>query len=207
MALRITTDLVKFKNLVIDLNLPLYQAIGLLESIWHFTAKNAIRGDIGRHSNKEIAEWIGWEGDADEMIRVLTLRNWLDPHPKYRLIVHDWHIHADKSIKTIMRNRKLCFAQEEELTQVPKEITGAPIVISGGPPECREQSAESRVQSPESRVQGADLCLPETPEQKAADLATEFRFYFQGKKPFLDDLRSAFAEKMRVYGADKYEFK
>ena len=149
MALRITSELVKFKNLQKDLELSLFETIGLLEAIWHFTAKNTIRGDIGQHSNQEIAEWIGWKKDADQMVKALTERGWLDPHPKYRVIVHDWHQHADKSIKTIMRNRKMVFVQEEELTEVPKVISGAPVIPIGSPPECREQSAECIVKSEE----------------------------------------------------------
>lgn len=143
MALRITSDLVKFKNLMKDLDLSFYEGIGLLESIWHFTAKNTIRGDIGKHSNQEIADWIGWKKDAGKMIDALTKSGWLDVSEKYRLIVHDWHIHADKSVKAIMRNRKLIFVQEEKLTEVPKEITGVPVNAEW----CPSQSAECRVQS------------------------------------------------------------
>jgi len=95
MALRITTGLIKFKNLQKDLGLSLYETIGLLEALWHFTVSNAIQGDVGKHSNQEIADWIGWREDADKMIEALTKRRWLDKHSRHRLIVHHWpSIHA-----------------------------------------------------------------------------------------------------------------
>lgn len=194
MALRITSELVKFKNLQKDLGLSLFETIGLLEAIWHFTAKNAIRGDIGQHSDQEIAEWIGWKKDAHQMMAALMATGWLDPHPKYRVVVHDWHQHADKSIKTIMRNRKMIFVQEEDLTEVPKVISGAPVIQIGCPPESREQRAETVVQSAEAREVSP---APSELETVAAELATEFWSRIPGlSRPTLPELRSHFEAKL-----------
>ena len=46
---------------------------------------------------------------------------------------------------------------------------------------------------------------PSTLDEKAADLATEFHFHFQGRKPVLDDLRTGFREKLRHYGEDRFD--
>lgn len=180
MALRITTELVKFKNLIKDLDIPIYRGIGLLEAIWHFTAKNAIQGDIGRHTNQEIAEWIGWEGDADKMIDALTKRRWLDTHSVHRLIVHDWHEHADKSTKTILKNRKLSFVEAEIVTTIPKEIIGIPEVQIGSPPESREQSAgaESGVLVQSAGAEGAGfLEKPSAVFQDVPKALSDARFH------------------------------
>lgn len=121
MALRVIRGLMKFDNFMTDMGFTYYQAIGILESIWHFTATNAIQGDIGRHSNQDICKWIGYTGDADKLIDCLVKRNWLETHSEHRLIVHDWHIHADKSVKTTINNRKLQFCVSENLTGIPKK--------------------------------------------------------------------------------------
>lgn len=73
--------------------------VGVLERLWHATLLGAQRGDIGRFDNAEIAEDIGWHGDADTLIGILIDEHWLDPHPTCRLVVHDWHEHAPKHIK------------------------------------------------------------------------------------------------------------
>lgn len=131
MALRAIRGLMKFDNFMTDLGLTYYQAIGILESIWHFTATNAIQGNVGKHTNQEIAKWIGYAGDPDKLISVLTHRRWLDRHSEHRLIVHDWHLHADKSVKVTLKNRNLCFCMPEELTGIPKEIIGNPSLKTG----------------------------------------------------------------------------
>jgi len=47
---------------------------------------------------------------------------------------------------------------------------------------------------------------PETIEEKAADLASEFVFQFRGKKPFVEDIRLDLQEKLRVYGQHHFAF-
>lgn len=74
-------------------------AVGLLERLWHCAATDAIRGDIGRLTNDEIAEAIGWHQDAATIIKILLDTRWLDRHEQYRLIVHDWHDHAPAYVR------------------------------------------------------------------------------------------------------------
>jgi hypothetical protein len=104
-----TTDKRKFKQLLRDLRPFLGDiksvdlvtvVIGLLERMWLFTSGSAIRGDIGKYTNEEIAEDIGWTGDCDVLINALVNRHWLDesPDPAVRLVVHDWHDHAPKHV-------------------------------------------------------------------------------------------------------------
>jgi hypothetical protein len=95
---RDTTEKLKFKRLIKALGVPSYQGAGILESLWHLTAKNTPDGGIGRHTNQEIAEAIGWEKDGDALINILVDQKWIDPNDKFRLVVHDWPDHCEDSI-------------------------------------------------------------------------------------------------------------
>lgn len=102
----------KMARLIRLLDIERWGAAGLLESIWQFTAKYAIQGDIGRWSNQEIADGIGWSGrhgTPDEMISALIESRWLDCCRKHRLVVHDWAEHCDDSVRKTMKNRNLSF--------------------------------------------------------------------------------------------------
>lgn len=81
-----------------------YQAVGILESLWHFTALYAYRGDIGRHSDEAIAEWIGWKSSPDSLIGALVKTGWLNrvDGPE-RLTVHDWVEHCDDAVRMRMK--------------------------------------------------------------------------------------------------------
>ena len=93
-------------------------ANGALERLWHYTAKYAIRGDIGRITNREIAEVCCYPiKRADHLIDILVQCEWLDRHPDYRLVVHDWADHADDSTRKTVKNRGLGFIQKLATTQ------------------------------------------------------------------------------------------
>lgn len=89
----------KMKKLCRLLDIPVYQGIGILEGIWHLTAREAQRGDIGKLSNEDIALGIDYRGDEEKLISALVKCEWLDEHPQFRLVVHDWHEHADDAVK------------------------------------------------------------------------------------------------------------
>jgi hypothetical protein len=85
-----TTEKLKFKNLQRRLRLPLWQAVGLLETLWKVAYRNAPAGDIGKLTNDELAGALEWDGDADELIDALTDSKWLDRDSVHRLLIHDW---------------------------------------------------------------------------------------------------------------------
>ena len=83
-------------------------AVGILELLWHFTAKYAIQGDIGKHSSLRIAAAVEWDmSTPDEFVAELVACGWLDEDDGHRLLVHDWADHADQSTKKTLVNRKL----------------------------------------------------------------------------------------------------
>ena len=84
-------------------------AVGLLELLWHFTARFAPRGDIGRFGNRAISSAVGWDGDPDALIAALVKCRWLDEDKEHRLIVHDWSEHADSAVRMWLARRGLEF--------------------------------------------------------------------------------------------------
>ena len=105
-----TTAKLKFKKMTRKLGLPLWQGVGLLESLWTVTASEAPRGNIGVLSNEDIAALIEWSGDADAMVEALVETRWLDRHETHRLVVHDWHDHAPNYVKGNIRKHGHDFA-------------------------------------------------------------------------------------------------
>lgn len=93
-----TTDHPKTKALARLLGVGRYAAIGLLEALWHATAKYSPRGDIGRFSDAEIADLCFWDGPAPKLVKALVDSGWLDTRAKGRLVVHDWHEHAEDAV-------------------------------------------------------------------------------------------------------------
>jgi hypothetical protein len=89
----------KMKSLSRHLNLDQWAAVGILESLWHLTAREAPQGDVGKLSNADIAAFMEWRGDPDALIQGLVNSRWLDVSDTYRLVVHDWHEHADEAVK------------------------------------------------------------------------------------------------------------
>jgi hypothetical protein len=77
------------------LNVEKWGAVGILEGLWHFTARYAPAGDIGRHTDEDIARFLGWSGNAATLVSGLAKAGWIDRCPCHRARVHDWPDHAD----------------------------------------------------------------------------------------------------------------
>ena len=99
-------DHIKVKRLKRALDIPLYQALGILETLYQSAAQSADDGAIGRFSNADIALELEWEGDADDLITALVESGLLDEHKDLRLVIHDWEDHAPNFIKDRLRKRK-----------------------------------------------------------------------------------------------------
>ena len=93
------TESIKFKKLKMRLSLSHWQAVGLLESLWMFTSRNSPAGDIGRHSDEDIAAAIEWPGDPTALITALVDCRWIDLSDESRLVVHDWADHMPNWLK------------------------------------------------------------------------------------------------------------
>jgi len=105
-----TPDHPKVDGLMNALSIARCFAVGILESLWHMTMRYAPTGDIGKFTDKQIAHKLGWDGDPQELIKALVVNGWLVENRKHRLIVHDWHDHADQSTKRYLAKHNLVFA-------------------------------------------------------------------------------------------------
>jgi hypothetical protein len=116
----------KTKLLAKSLGLPRYAAVGILECLFHEAAKHARTGNIGKWSNAEIAESVGFDGDPEVLVAALVTCRWLDEHPEHRLVIHDWHDHADNGVKkTVMRNGE-SFVSGHIQTSLEKKVPPQP---------------------------------------------------------------------------------
>jgi len=102
----------KTKALARRLGVPWPMAVGTLELLWHFTARYAPAGDIGRFPDEAIAAAVGWPENRDpaELVRALCDCGWLDPHPEHRLMIHDWPDHCEDAVHVFLARRGLTFA-------------------------------------------------------------------------------------------------
>lgn len=76
------------------------QAIGHLELMWAFTALKAPHGNIGKWPDGAIAMACDWDGDAAAFVAALADAGFLERDPEYRLLVHDWHEHAPRWVRS-----------------------------------------------------------------------------------------------------------
>jgi hypothetical protein len=109
-----TPDHPKTLELAQLLEIPQPFAVGILEMLWHYTAKYAPAGDVGRWSDASIAKGIGWVGDHALLVRSLCAAGWLDERSDVRLFVHDWPEHADDAVHTALCRSLKAFADGSE---------------------------------------------------------------------------------------------
>lgn len=108
----------KMESLAKRLKVPSRYALawsnGVMERLWHYAAKYAIQGDIGRVPNEAIARACSWpERDAKELVDALVAVGFIDSCDTFRLIIHDWPEHCDDSVKKTLKNRGLPFVFPE----------------------------------------------------------------------------------------------
>ena len=64
---------------------------------------------MGKYTDIQIEAWMEWRGEPGALIAGLVAERWIDPDPEHRLIVHDWHLHADKATKNALMRSKTSF--------------------------------------------------------------------------------------------------
>ena len=120
-----TPDHWKMKRLAELLEIPDRYAIiaanGIMERLWHYTARYHPQGNIGAAPNWAIADACGWNcgkrsdrvgqdsGKVAAFVDALVVAGWLDRDNVSRLLVHDWPEHADTSVKKLLKDKGLEF--------------------------------------------------------------------------------------------------
>lgn len=119
----------KLQHLAELLKCSMAEAVGTLELLWHFTAEFAPQGDIGKYDDRRIEAALGWHQSRwrkrGDLIRALSESHWVDINPVHRLIIHDWHDHADESVRKRLTRAGLTFLP------VTGEVTGQRQEMSG----------------------------------------------------------------------------
>lgn len=99
------------KGLAIPFELVSSLACGMIERLWHYTARYAPAGDIGKHSDLRIALATGWQYDAQFLIETLIKCRLIDAvATESRLYVHDWHDHSDDAADKWLHDKGLTYA-------------------------------------------------------------------------------------------------
>lgn len=105
-----TPDHPKMGDLARLLKVPRHAAVGILEMLWHWAGKYAIRGDIGRWPDIAIAEAVDWRGKPSLLIAALINSRWLDESDEFRLLIHDWPDHCEDNINVALARAGDVFA-------------------------------------------------------------------------------------------------
>jgi hypothetical protein len=108
-----TTEHPKMKKFARLIKMPVFAAVGIMEMLWHWTAKFAPAGDIGRFDDADIAEAVAWPSDrtTDELIQAMIGSGWVERMDgESRLYIHDWHEHADDTVNMSLARDTKFFA-------------------------------------------------------------------------------------------------
>jgi len=111
----------KLYNLAALLGCSRPEAIGILSLLWDYCGEFAPRGDIGKFPDPTIARACEWSPDRPtEFVLALVDAGFLDTHPEYRLIVHDWPCHCEKYVRARLNRAGLdfldCYPHREGLS-------------------------------------------------------------------------------------------
>ena len=176
----------KTRRLAKLLGVPMFSAVGVLECVWHFTARHAIRGDIGRWNDHEIADAIGWPAeDVERFIVALVDAGWFDRDERHRLIVHDWHDHCDESVRKTIKKHGWQFESRREALAVRESFATVPEQFAKG----REQVStvpDSQSLS-QSRSHSQSQSLLSSPDGDGSNEATPSKGRSKTAPKFTDD--------------------
>lgn len=146
MALRGTLTHRKTRRLARLLNIPIPCALGVMEALWHVTGEQAPDGAIGRMSDDDIADEMFWDATSgEELVNALVAAALLDVDDEHRLVVHDWHEHADRHVKRkLVRNGQQMAGQRAAMAgQMETEDAQFPDMdASCGQPQAPEPEPE-----------------------------------------------------------------
>lgn len=92
----------KLDRLANKLGIKKVYALGVVSSLWLWTAKFAEDGDLSKFERFEIASGINWTKSADILIDALIATKFLD-FENEKLTVHDW---AEYGLRILRQNRE-----------------------------------------------------------------------------------------------------
>lgn len=114
------------------LRLPRYAAVGLLECLFHFVGAYAPAGDVGRLSDADIAYACGWDRGPEELIAALVAARYLDVDNCHRLLLHDWHEHADQAVQRALTRKGAWFVTKRKKVRKASSLEARSHLASRG---------------------------------------------------------------------------
>lgn len=166
------------------LGIARWGAVGLLESLIHFVAKHAIQGNVGRWSDEEISYAVAWDSDPATLVDALVKAGFLERHPTHRLIVHDWHKHADDSVRKTLKNNNMWFVTMPEESRTIPENSG-----NGSPkPSLSSPSPEPEPIPPPPPPKPAPVPTKAEEEEEVFDPESLARWRWEAERLGLADL-------------------
>lgn len=100
----------KMRRLARYLDIEIYSARGIMETLWSATCDEAPAGNIGKLSDEDLADIIGWKGDAEALTAAMVRAGWLDTTDTYRLVIHDWPDHCQDYVHAKLAKAGMRFA-------------------------------------------------------------------------------------------------
>lgn len=123
----------KMMLLAVELGIPKAVCVGILETLWHWTARYVPQGDVGKYPDKVIEYYSGWSevvallpnfvATESRLVNALVKTGWLDRDDQCRLFVHDWHDHSDDAADKYLSDHGLQYANGEKTRRSPKVTT------------------------------------------------------------------------------------
>lgn len=117
-----TQNHLKVRRLKRLLGVPIYQAVGILETIWLLCSDCCDQGNIGKFTDEEIADYLEWEGSPEVLVKSLIDAGWVDEHKDYRLVIHDWLEHCPEFVRERVRKRHMREAKAGRKPSSDQEI-------------------------------------------------------------------------------------
>lgn len=186
----------------LDVDLP--QALGLLVLLWAFTARKAPRGDVGKWTDGAIARACHWRGDSAQFIQALVDSGFIDTHPEHRLVVHDWHEHAERWVRASLKKMGQNFVTGSTAEATAEDSTEATDDHSP----CPDLSCPDQTSSPSEKARKRALPEDFTPTVDHFELAKtvgvdleaefeQFRDYHRAKGSTMKDWNAALRTWLR----------
>jgi hypothetical protein len=187
MALRAVPDHPKFAALKARLSMNRAETLGYLECMWHFCGRFTPQGNIGKYTDAQIESWIEWRGEPGALIAALVSEKWIDRDDSHRLIVHDWHLHADKATKNALKRTEKTFVDASYVPCTDAVRTVSPKV-----------SAPYRLPEPVPEPEPVPVPEPEISEAKASSPRKD-----SGKPDPIEEIYKAYPRKVGKKAAIK----
>jgi len=100
----------KMRRLARRLGLPHMAAVGCMEMLWHWTARYAQDGAVGRYCDDDIADALHWTNPAERLITALVESGFVDRDETHRLVLHGWSEHCEDAVHMSLARARLRFA-------------------------------------------------------------------------------------------------